>query len=124
MNIILTLTTAQVASMSGSAVTILSPTGGRLLLEEQKIREIFCSPDTKDLPASIVSVAGAMRTGKSFILGKTKKCELSYNLLQQGRTYMYIPKYRVAPDIWPARYSDFFISGIRPDIRFHLPDIW
>ena len=26
---------------------------------------------------------------------------------------------RVESDIWP-----FFISGVRPDIRFHLPDIW
>ena len=30
---------------------------------------------------------------------------------------------RVAPDIRPAEYPAFLISSIRPDIRFHLPDI-
>ena len=30
---------------------------------------------------------------------------------------------RVVPDIRLAGYPAFFISGIRPDIRFHLPDI-
>ena len=30
---------------------------------------------------------------------------------------------RVAPDIRPAGYPAFLISGIRPDIRFRLPDI-
>ena len=30
---------------------------------------------------------------------------------------------RVAPDILVAGYPAFFIFVIRPDIRFHLPDI-
>ena len=32
-------------------------------------------------------------------------------------------QYRVVPDIRLAGYPAFFITGIRPDIRFHSPDI-
>ena len=57
--------------MSGSAVSVLAPgSDGRLRLDEDEVRRIFCRTDTRDLPVSIISVAGAMRTGKSFLLGK------------------------------------------------------
>ena len=31
-------------------------------------RDVFCNPQVADLPACVLSVAGAMRTGKSFLL--------------------------------------------------------
>ena len=32
------------------------------------VRDVFCDPRVADLPACVLSVAGAMRTGKSFLL--------------------------------------------------------
>ena len=37
-------------------------------------RDVFCNPQVADLPACVLSVAGAMRTGKSFLLDQMVRC--------------------------------------------------
>ena len=46
-----------------------------------------------------------------------------YNSVLENRKIV-LTLTRVVPYIRLAEYPDFFISGIRPDIRFHFPDIW
>lgn len=40
-----------------------------LELVEENLKKIMCHPDVKDNPVQIVSIAGAFRKGKSFLLG-------------------------------------------------------
>lgn len=40
-----------------------------LKLDEENLKKIMTHPDVKDNPVMIVSIAGALRQGKSFLLG-------------------------------------------------------
>lgn len=53
----------------GQAVQIFSRRdGGGFELNEEKLREILLHPDVQDKPVVVISVAGAFRKGKSFLL--------------------------------------------------------
>ena len=68
------------------------------------------------------------KNSTSYLLNIFFKCiKITVNILKSGccfKTvkYFFYKSYnnqiRVVPDFWPAGYSAFFISGIRPDIGF------
>ena len=41
---------------------------GKLVLDEEALRKIVCAENVKDLDVAVVSIAGAYRTGKSFLM--------------------------------------------------------
>ena len=41
---------------------------GKLVLREEELRKIVCSDGVKDLEVAVVAIAGAYRTGKSFLM--------------------------------------------------------
>ena len=61
-------------------VTTTSDGTGRVVLREAELRKIVCSDHVKDLDVVVVAIAGAYRTGKSFLMNVLA----SYLLLYQG----------------------------------------
>lgn len=58
-------------SVNGESLQIIrfsSQTHEMELLEEN-LEKIMCHPDVKENPVQIISIAGAFRKGKSFIMG-------------------------------------------------------
>ena len=49
-------------------------------------REVFCNPQVAELPACVLSVAGAMRTGKSFLLDQM--VSFAFVILISEKTYL------------------------------------
>merc|ERR1719357_817206 len=61
----------QVRQCHGGALKVLgkeNEDGAAFELDLTSLRDVFCNPQVADLPACVLSVAGAMRTGKSFLL--------------------------------------------------------
>merc|ERR1719357_1895863 len=62
---------SQVRQCHGEALKVLgkeNEDGAAFELDLTSLRDVFCNPQVADLPACVLSVAGAMRTGKSFLL--------------------------------------------------------
>lgn len=55
--------------MEGVPVNIVkTKSDGKLVLSEEELRKIVCSDGVKDLEVVVVAIAGAYRTGKSFLM--------------------------------------------------------
>ena len=55
--------------MEGVPVNIVkTKSDGKLVLSEEELRKIVCSDGVKDLEVAVVAIAGAYRTGKSFLM--------------------------------------------------------
>ena len=56
-------------TMEGVPVNIVkTKSDGKLVLSEEELRKIVCSDGVKDLEVAVVAIAGAYRTGKSFLM--------------------------------------------------------
>ena len=53
-----------------------------LALSDFAARDVFCCPQVAELPACVLSVAGAMRTGKSFLLDQMVSIFLALVLME------------------------------------------
>lgn len=65
-----------------------------LELIEENLEKIMCHPDVKENPVQIVSIAGAFRKGKSFLLGFFLKY-LQMDTQLQVTNYKLVKKYNV-----------------------------
>lgn len=87
--------------MEGHPVQIITTGGNHEFdLDEEKLREILLNPKIQDKKVAVISVAGAFRKGKSFILNfflRYLSAKVCYML--NIDTYMY-----TIPRIWFIRF--------------------
>ena len=58
-----------------------------LALSDFAARDVFCCPRVAELPACVLSVAGAMRTGKSFLLDQMVSIFLALVLMEWSELF-------------------------------------
>ncbi|KAL5500550.1 hypothetical protein EMCRGX_G012132 [Ephydatia muelleri] len=98
--------------MEGVPVNIVkTKSDGKLVLSEEELRKIVCSDGVKDLEVVVVAIAGAYRTGKSFLM----------NLLA-GYLQLYQEGEVVDTEKWLQSISQGF--DCRPGIDTVTKGIW
>ena len=60
-----------------------------LALSDFAARDVFCCPRVAELPACVLSVAGAMRTGKSFLLDQMVSLFLALVLMEWSEIFYF-----------------------------------
>ena len=60
-----------------------------LALSDFAARDVFCCPQVAELPACVLSVAGAMRTGKSFLLDQMVSIFLASVLMEWSEIFYF-----------------------------------
>ena len=60
-----------------------------LALSDFAARDVFCCPRVAELPACVLSVAGAMRTGKSFLLDQMVSIFLALVLIEWSEIFYF-----------------------------------
>ena len=60
-----------------------------LALSDFAARDVFCCPRVAELPACVLSVAGAMRTGKSFLLDQMVSLFLASVLMEWSEIFYF-----------------------------------
>nr|XP_039256310.1 atlastin-3-like [Styela clava] len=56
------------AVSKGRQLPLLVEKQGKLVLEESNLKQLLCGENVKDMPVVVISIAGAFRMGKSFLL--------------------------------------------------------